>query len=394
MLLNMPKRTLAIELHDFFSYLKRSLGNIYTRITTSAFTQSRQKLNPDVFVDINRLLTSEFYTNNEERVKLWNGYRLLSIDGSKITLPCSEALKEYYSVAHNQYKNEDVIQARASVLYDVLNKIVVDSILSNTEQGEITLAHQHTLYLKENDLVILDRGYPSFELAHLILEQESDFIFRCKHDFSNATKQFIASGKDESIIKIQPKQNGSFKGKAITRKSSLDVRFIRIQLDTGEVELLMTSLLDTALIPLTLFKALYYKQWGIEIFYNRIKNILALENFSGLTPNAIQQDFYCAMFMSNIQTLIIEENESKVKEKYPDRKYEYQINTSVSLGLLKYRILDLFLQKGVQETLQELEELLITNLVPIKKGRKYKREPNKYRRRTKPPMFTNRKKVL
>jgi hypothetical protein len=273
MLLNMPKRTLSIELHDFFSYLKRSLGIIFTRITTSAFTQSRQKLNPDVFIDINRLLTSEFYTDNQERVKLWNGYRLLSIDGSKITLPCSEALKDYYGTAPNQYKNEDVIQARASVLYDVLNKMVVDGILSNAEQGEITLAHKHVLCLGINDLVILDRGYPSFELAFKIMEQQSDFIFRCKHDFSNATKQFLESGKDEAIVKIQPKQSGSYKGKPITRNSTLEVRFVRIQLETGEVELLMTSLLDLVTFPHALFKELYYNRWGIEIFYNRLKNV-------------------------------------------------------------------------------------------------------------------------
>jgi hypothetical protein len=390
----MPKRTLSIELHDFYSFIKRNVEKAIDCITTSAFTQSRQKLNPDIFVDINRLLTLEFYSENEERIQLWEGFRLLSVDGSKITLPNSETLKEEYGTAHNQYKGDDVIQGRASVLYDVLNKMVIDALLTNPEQGEITLAHEHIKHIKAQDIIIFDRGYPSFELAYKILQQKADFVFRCKLDFSNATKQFISSGENETIVKIHPKQNGSYKGKAITKESSINVRFVRILLENGEVELLMSSLLDMDKYPHKIFKALYFQRWHIETFYNRIKNILAVENFSGLSPNAILQDFHCAMFISNVQSLIIEECKTKVEEKCIDRKYDYQINTSVSLGFMKHRIIDLFLQKGAQGALQELEALLITHLVPIQKGRRYKRETEKYRRRTKPSMFTNRKNVL
>jgi len=41
-----------------------------------------------------------------------------------------------------------------------------------------------------------------------------------------------------------------------------------------------------------------------------------------------------------------------------------------------------------------LETILIEQVVPIRKGRKFKREPDKYRQRTKPPMFKNRKRLI
>lgn len=390
----MPKRTLSIELFDFFSYIKEKADKVVEKITSSAFTQQRHKLTPEVFKDMNSLLVKEFYLDNEERVQLWKRFRLLSVDGSKITLPFSEELKQEFGTAHNKNAIADLIHARVSVLYDVLNHLVIDSLLTNPEKGEITLAHQHVKHIEKDDLIIFDRGYPSFELAHEIYHKKAHFVFRCRHDFNNVTKQFISSGIKEAIVEIYPTQSGSFKGKNITRKSKLKVRLINIPLESGESELLMTSLIDMEKYPYELFKPLYFVRWNVETFYNRIKNILALENFSGLCTNAIEQDFHCAMFISNVQSLIIEEAKSKVEENCNGRKYKYKINTSVSLGFMKYRIIDLFLKKGAQAALEELESILVTNLIPIKTGRRFKRQKDKYRTRKKPPMFSNRKYLL
>ena len=392
-LINMPKRTMSIELQSFFNYLRRGVGRIVS-ITTSAFTQSRQKLSPDVFVGINGVVLDEYYTDNEERVTLWEGHRLLSIDGSYICLPYSEELKEIYGTYNNQKKTEDVILGRASVLYDVLNNIVIEGFLLPKSEGEITIAYDHVKQLQRNDLVILDRGYPSFGLAYEILEKEAGFLFRCKHEYNNITKQFMKSDKQEDIVEIKCKQKQSFENKSYTKDSTIQVRLIKILLDSGEVELLMTSLIDKEKYPHGCFKALYFKRWGIETYYDRLKNILNVENFSGLTNQAILQDFQCALFISNVQSLIIEEAQQSANEKYNKRRYEYKINTSVSLGFLKYRILDLFINRGAKATLEELEKILIEQVVPVRKNRKFIREHDKYRQRLKPPMFKNRKRTI
>ena len=392
-LLNMPKRTLAFELHTFFTFLKERTNKIIS-VSTSAFTQSRKKLSPDVFVGINKVLLQEYYTDNDERLKYWKGHRLLAIDGSRATLPQTEELKSEYGVCNNQNKTDDVVQARISVLYDVLNELVLDGILSSLRTGEITLAHEHIKLIKEKDIVILDRGYPSFQLAFEILENKADFLFRCKYDFNNLTKQFMASDKQEAIVEIAPGKNKVFKNPDLTKDSRINVRLIKVSLESGETELLMTSLIDQDVYPYTEFKKLYFTRWKVETFYNRIKNILIVENFSGITKHAILQDFYCALFITNVQSLIIEEAQSKVDEKTSGRKYNYKVNSSIPLGLMKYKILDLFTNKGAQITLVELEKLLVQHTIPIREGRRYKRGVGKYRKRKTPPMFKNRKRNI
>jgi hypothetical protein len=374
--------------------LGNRIGQTLKKVTTSAFSQSRQNLSPDVFAGMNQVVIDEYYTDNEERVSLWKDHRLLGVDGSYITLPYSEALKEIYGTSNNQNKTDDVILGRVSVLYDVLNNMVLEGFLSPKSEGEIPLAHRHVKRLSGNDLVIFDRGYPSFGLAYEILEMGADFLFRCKHNYSRITKAFMESDKQEDIIEIKSKQKQSFKDKSYTKDSFIKVRFVKVLLDSGEVELLMTSLLDREVYPMECFKPLYFMRWGVETYYGRLKNILNVENFSGLTRQAILQDFQCALFISNVQSLIVEEAQNEADQKYKNRKYEYKINTSVSLGFMKYRILDLFMSKGAETTLKELEEILVEQVVPIREGRKFKRSPDKYRQRTKPPMFKNRKRLI
>lgn len=393
-LLNMPKKTLSIELYSFFSHIKGSIGGMINKITTSAFTQSRKNLSPDVFIGMNQIIAEEYYSNNEERVNLWQSHRLLSVDGSNITLPFSEELKEIYGVSNNQKVTNDVILGRVSVLYDVLNNIVLDGYLLPRSIGEIPIAYDHIEKLDSKDLVIFDRGYPCFGLAHNILERNANFLFRCKHSFNSITTQFMIGEEKDVIVEIKAKQKQSFKNKKYNKKSIIKVRLIKVLLKSGEIELLMTSLLDTVKYPYEFFKPLYFKRWGVETYYDRLKNILNLENFSGYTHLAIQQDFQCALFISNVQSLIVAEAQHKADKRYSKRKHQYKINSSVSLGFLKYRILDLFINKGAERTLKELEKILIDHVVPIREGRQFARNPDKYRQRTKPPMFKNRKRII
>lgn len=52
------------------------------------------------------------------------------------------------------------------------------------------------------------------------------------------------------------------------------MRLIRVDLPSGEIEILMTSLLDSQIYPAKIFKELYFLRWKIETFYDELKNKL------------------------------------------------------------------------------------------------------------------------
>lgn len=65
-------------------------------------------------------------------------------------------------------------------------------------------------------------------------------------------------------------------------------------------EILVTNLYDKSL-KIRDFKELYFKRWDVEIKYDALKNGLEIENFSGVTRIAIEQDFYASIYLGKLQ---------------------------------------------------------------------------------------------
>ena len=120
---------------------------------------------------------------------------------------------------------------------------------------------------------------------------------------------------------------------------------------------------------------------------------MRIEHFSGYSNQSILQDFKAALFVSNVQTLIVSELEDELSESNKGKKYNYKINTNVSYGLLKNRVVTLFLEDQPPETdtVEELKHLFKSHLVPIRLNRKFDRNNGKYRTRIKPKITKNQK---
>ena len=388
--MNFLTKSLPIEIENFVSHLKQSCCLIHFKsFTKSAFVQCRKKIQPEVFKKLSGMLIDEFYTENELGIKLWNGFRVLAVDGSSITLPFTKELKKIYGLTKNQ-TNTGVVQARVSVLYDVLNKYVLDSQLSPKSVGERALGLLHIEKSRTNDLIIYDRGYPSYDFINTHLTKSIDYLMRVKVSFSGVTKSFIASNKRSQIVEIYPGKNVDISDKQYDKNTPIKVRLLRVDLPCGETELLITSLLHNKKYPNKTFKELYFKRWGVETYYDELKNKLKVEYFSGYSNQSILQDFNAAIFISNVQTLIVSDLEDEIKEQTKNRKIAYKVNTNLSYGFLKNKMITLFFSNTeMEDIVNQLKILFKQELVPIRPNRSNKRNIGKYRRREKPKVTKN-----
>jgi hypothetical protein len=386
-MMNFLRKSLALEIFNFVKNIK------IKTFSKSAFVQCRKKINPLIFKELSQVLTSEFYTDNDESVKLWKGFRLLAVDGSRIALPDTKELRSIYGATKNQTKTS-VVQARMSVLYDVLNNYVIDGKIAPLTIGEKSLAIEHLTHTRNKDLVIYDRGYPSFDLIYEHLLSKIDCLIRVKINFNGATKDLIESGKYSSVIDMKPGKNVSLKNKNYSRSDSLKVRLIKVDLPDGTTEVLMTTLLSSKTYPTGIFKDLYLKRWGVEIFYDELKNKIKVELFSGYSDQCIQQDFYAALFISNIQTLMVTELNEELQQDQTNQ-YKYKVNSNLSYGFLKDRVVELLLSsKDIDEVLFELKDIFRNHLIPIRPKRSFQRHKDKYRNRVKPKVTKNQRNVL
>ncbi len=162
----------------------------------------------------------------------------------------------------------------------------------------------------------------------------------------------------------------------------LKLRLIRVELD-GEVEVLITNLMDEPAMPASEFKELYYLRWGAEENYKRLKQWVEIENFSGKSVLSVKQDFYAKVFTTNLTSMFANAAQKQVDQTTAHRKYDYQINFAQALSKMKNTLLELlwFSAQTLQSRLRALIDHMAYTIEPIRKGRSYSRPKSKSKNR-------------
>ena len=384
---NIIKQTVQKELTKFI----KTFSDRKSNITKSAFSQSRMKLKPEAFIKLNNRLVEEFYTDNI--IKKWNGFRLCAIDGSKLILPThsKELMDKFGTLSSGMI----IPQAQISSCYDVLNEIILDTQLETLQVNEMNQAVRHLEKLSKGDLIIFDRGYAATWFYYMIKLKELDFLNRLPKGFRKDAENFRLSDKKDDIIEVDvPPQKSRYglqrHGLTKDKVRPFKLRLVKVMLDTGEIEVLSTTLLDKEKYPLEIFKDLYFKRWGIETNYNRLKSNIHVEEFSGLTEIAIRQDFYANVFINNLQSIIALDSKEEIDRENEGNEYEYKINRNLSLGFMKDRIVEIFTSDNPRYY-EELKNLFKMNPNPIRKGRK---NPRKHQDKNRRKYFMNRKRAV
>lgn len=297
------------------------------------------------------------------------------MDGSSAVLPKSTETINEFGMHITDIEKKSVVLARISKAYDVLNKLTLDARLTNPQTDERTLATQHLSYCGKGDMMLLDRGYPSFELFRDILSSGAHFCARVSVVNWGIAKRLVESGEKQVIVELAPSEKFLKKHKTDgVIAEPIKCRFVCIELPSGEKEVLVTSLVDLQEYPHQVFKRLYHLRWDIEESYKKDKHRLQLENFSGKTIIAIYQDFYANMLLGNLTAILSASLEGKIKKKKGRTKHKYQVNITTALSKVKDTIVLLFKRLNISGLLNKLEQMFLCNLLPVRQGRSFDRK--------------------
>ena len=160
------------------------------------------------------------------------------------------------------------------------------------------------------------------------------------------------------------------------------LRFICIELDTGEKEVLITSLIDDHLYSYEVFSDLYQLRWQVEESYKTMKSRLEIENFSGKSCLAIAQDFYAKIFSCNLTSILVSSADEIVEKICKKRKRKYKPNFTQALNRMKNSVVLLFCREEeiAKGYLNEIIELFAANLEVVRKERHFERNFRKSKR--------------
>jgi hypothetical protein len=360
--------------------LFRELGEVDQVATASAYTQARHKLKPELFIELNQLIVSHYYElyDSEQGVRRWHGKRLIGVDGSYLNLPDTAELRVAYSVQRCQHEERARVQALASIAYDLLNDVAITAGLSAKQAEKNFLFTTHLQGTQPGDVFVLDRGYADYSVMAFLVGNQRDFVIRFPRNGFKQVDQFWASDRQERVVELQPNHRQHAYVEKYSLAENLRVRLVKVELASGEIEVLGTSLLEMETYKVDELKQVYGWRWREETWIGRVKNIFELERFSGQSQLVIEQDYYGVVFLTSLESILSKSDEAQIgaDNQERERKHQAQVNHAVSyLALVDYTVaLLLDESQSVEQTLAELHRLFRTNLRCGKRGRKYPRK--------------------
>lgn len=375
-LLAMEGKSTTNELLDYFRCA-------VSTPTSSALRQQRDKIMPEAF----EFLFHEFVDACADEYILYNGYRLLAVDGSDLSIATNPSDSDSYFPGCNGQKPYNILHLNA--MYDLRQKVYVDAVIQkrksvNEFQALCQMVDRSGI---ANALLLADRGYESYNnLAH-IQEKNWKFLFRVKGGKHGITSGLALPDKEEfdfpvhlsltrtqtNEVKERCKHNPFLRYishsspldylPAHTRKYdpfvsyTLHFRVVRFKLTDNSFETVLTNL-DPENFPPPKLKELYAMRWGIETSFRDLKYTVGLVSFHSKKVEHIFQEIFARLIMYNFSELVT----ASVVIQKKNRKYAYQANFSAAVHICRQ-----FFRGNVHPP--NLETLLARYISPVRPDR-------------------------
>lgn len=316
-LLYSPKTSLSNKLEQ----LRENLPDLdFPSVSKQALSKARYGIRYELFQEFFEHSANFYYEHIMER-KLWNDrYHIFAIDGSTHEVPSSKSTFKEFGKQSDQ-KNPDLYwsMALASVLYDVLEDVIVDAAIEKQfySEREMSLRHLARLFvlgLENDSIVIFDRGYYSAEIYQEWVTAGCKVLMRLKK--SNR----LCSLDGDDVLDHVNAPDGT----------KIDCRVIKYTLSSGEIEYLIT---------------------------------------------AVRQDFYIVMLQANLASLIKHQADEIISSSAKsESKYIYAANRIFIIGKVCRNLLRWITIQISQSQLDEIVLEASKKRSQVRPGRSCKRK--------------------
>jgi len=290
-------------------------GGDPTVVSEAAFCKARQAMPLQYWMAVLLVLGGRFQAQHDKLIR-YKGFRLLAIDGSCISLPAHSALIKHYGTAQNGSKKrkkkvnakqlakgKETVQARMVMLQFPLVRLPYRYEISPLAVGEKELAGRLLKDLQADDLVLLDRGFWSFELFSMVQDQGAFFGTRMVKGPRWKTVRKLGTG--DRIARWTPSNASRAKWKNQDLPKAIDLRIINYQIPGFRASAIVTNVTAPQRLSREdwvrlaadcesgrgLQPGLYHRRWEIETTFRELKVTQKMKGgFRGRTPKAIEYE--------------------------------------------------------------------------------------------------------
>lgn len=224
-----------------------------------AFCKARRKMPPAYMRWLLHRTADAFDARFGAGLRWLNGRRAFAVDGSKFNLRRHGGLRAAFGVPDGAHCPQMLV----STLFDVVAKVPHDIVAGPYASSERSHLLEMLDRLRTGDVLVLDRGYPSFEVFCALTDRGIDFAIRVPSSCSfKGVDDFMQSGGTDYRVLLLPPAKGALRG-----REPVEVRAVLIRgPGGGEPTVILTSLRKREASRRAL-AGLYRMRWEVEEFY-------------------------------------------------------------------------------------------------------------------------------
>ena len=383
MILRAHKLGIQTGLNKLFAYFGREAQ----APTPGAYSRARQKLDPALFQALTAQVAQQFYEvwGESDEVRRWREWRVKAVDGSRLHVPDTSLTRATYTVQANQVEGAECVQAMLSVCYDVLNDVGLSAGLRAVCAEKEFLWGAHAASIGPEDLVVLDRLYMDYSVLAWLTKAAGAFVVRCPAKGFAHVERFWSSKQTDQVVTLTKTPSARALVRAHGLGEQVQVRLVKVELESGEVEVLATNLFNRRTVTREDLKQVYWMRWGVETFYDRIKGVYEVERISGESQRAIEQDVYGVVFLATLESIVGKEAEQALAEVSQQRQHQYvkQVNHAVSYSAMVDNAVELLCDDAVEieAVYERLCAMFKKNPTSARPGRTHPRTNTNYSKR-------------
>ena len=305
-------------------------------VSGGAYCQARMKLPLAVFQVLLRYVAQHLQTSGLEEGR-WRGHRTFLVDGSSFSMPDTPTLQAQFGQPSGQRPGCGFPVAHLLALFHAKTGMLLDVLaapLRTHDYSQVVEVHSE---LRQNDLLLADRGFCSFVHMALLLQRGVHAVIRIHQrqivDFTpgrpyavpgqgkNEKKKGLPRSrwikrlgeKDQVVEWLKPVECPEWMTpeQFAELPSSIQIRELRYQVHRPGFRVkqvtLATTLVDAEAYPLAALSDLYFSRWRVETNFGHLKTTMGMDVLKCKTVDGVLKELIVFALIYNLVRLVIGE---------------------------------------------------------------------------------------
>lgn len=268
----------------------------------SAYSKARQKLPLQKVEAFSGAICDHLATRSDP---VWQGRRVMILDGTTITLPPTPELKKAFPPATNQHGESVWPVAMLMVASELSTGCVltpeVDAMYGENNSSEAAQAERIIDRLPHDALVLADSGFGIFRVAYQCDQRDKEFVFRLTGQrFKSLKKKATLIEEDEGFrtwhLLWQPSAKDRKGSEHIGKDATIEVFVHEIELE-GKKNLYLVSNVEADASSLG---ELYLRRYDVEFDIRDLKVTMDTENIRAKKLDTVTKELLGSVIAYNL----------------------------------------------------------------------------------------------